>query len=139
MLYRHLKIYHLLLYFFLLSFLNYCIINVREYRTVNQAWAIQIISYYYWSNILQLNYTTDVSWGAEIAYPPGAHEFNPSCSGICVTQLLVFCVVFSKSLFVYCFLLVIIMYFRFPVTSSNVSWNWITQWTWNVYCNANYT
>jgi hypothetical protein len=46
------------------------------------------------------NNTTGNTCGAGTAYPSGAHEFTPVCSGVRVARYLVFCVKFCRSLFV---------------------------------------
>jgi hypothetical protein len=49
------------------------------------------------------NNTTGATYWAEITHPSWAHEFTSWFCGICVVQSLVFCVVFSRSLFVLLF------------------------------------
>ena len=51
---------------------------------------------------------TGTTYGAETAYPSGAHEFTPDFSGVRVARSLVLYVVFCISLYVF-FLLAIVL------------------------------
>ena len=61
--------------------------------------------------------TTDVTCGAELAYPPVEYEFIPVYCKVCVVRPLVFCLMFCKSLFV----LLAIVLSVLQVTASDIS------------------